>query len=131
MKIKCEYCNSEINDYDEKCPNCGAVNNRLNRTANDAPKTIEQLKQWYIDRNLPDEMITRFFIGTNYSFPKAFGIYKDYNTGNFVVYKNKANGQRAIRYEGKDEEYAVTELYLRLKAEIVNQKNFVIILNIL
>lgn len=85
-------------------------------------KTIEELKQWYIDAHLPPENITRFFIGKNCKEKKAFGIYKDTNTGHFVVYKNKANGVRAIRYEGFDEAFAVNELYLRLKQEIANQK---------
>ena len=122
MKVKCDYCGGFINDYDEKCPNCGAVNSHLVRNANEAPKTIEELKQWYIDMKLPDENTTRFFIGKNYQEPKAFGIYKDDNTGNFVVYKNKADGVRAVRYEGKDENYAVNELYMKLKEEILNQK---------
>ena len=38
------------------------------------PKTIEELKQWYIDRNLPAERVTRFFIGKDYKGSKAFGI---------------------------------------------------------
>lgn len=122
MKVQCDYCKSYINDYDERCPNCGAINSHLVRNANEAPKTIEELKQWYIDRKLPDENITRFFIGKNYQAPKAFGIYKNESTGTFVVYKNKADGTRTIRYEGKDEVYAVNELYMKLKEEIVNQK---------
>ena len=83
-------------------------------------KTIEELKQWYVDHNLPDENITRFFIGKNYTEKRAFGIYKDEQTGNVVVYKNKDDGTRAIRYEGKDEAYGVNELYIRLKEEIIN-----------
>lgn len=122
MKIKCDYCSSYINDTDEKCENCGAVNSHLQRNANKVPKTIQELKDWYIAHNLPDETITRFFIGKDYKEPKAFGIYKDEQTGDFVVYKNKDTGDRAIRYQGKDEVYAVNELYLKLKEEIVNQK---------
>ena len=87
------------------------------------PRTIEELKQWYIDRNLPSESVTRFFIGSNYIGAKAFGIYKDEMTDKFVVYKNKADGSRSIRYEGMNEEYAVNELYKKLKSEIYNQKN--------
>ena len=60
-------------------------------------------------------------IGKNIKEPKAFGIYKDGR--NFIVYKNKANGQRAVRYKGTDEAYAVNELYMRLKEEILNQKS--------
>lgn len=87
------------------------------------PKTIEELKQWYIDRNLPPEETTRFFIGKNYEYPKAFGIYFDETTEDYVVYKNKADGSRAIRYKGKDEAKAVNELFLKLRDEIANQKS--------
>ena len=87
------------------------------------PKTIEELKKWYVDHNLPDEKTTRFFIGKDYQGARAFGIYKDEETGEFVVYKNKGDGSRAIRYSGKDEKYAVNELYKRLKDEIWNQKH--------
>ncbi len=123
MKIKCSYCDNYISDTDEKCPNCGAPNDGLKRVGNQVPKTIEELKQWYIDHNLPDENVTRFFIGKDIKEARAFGIYKDDNTGNFVVYKNKDTGVRAVRYEGKDESYAVNELYLKLKEEIMNQKS--------
>lgn len=122
MRIKCEYCGSFIDDTFEKCPNCGATNEHLKRNANQVPETIEQLKTWYIEHNLPDENTTRFFIGKNYTGARAFGIYKDEGSQNFVVYKNKSDGSRAVRYEGKDEKYAVNELYQKLKEEIVNQK---------
>ena len=85
------------------------------KNTNEVPKTIEQLKQWYISHNLPDEETTRFFIGKNYKGPKAFGIYKDKKNNNYIVYKNKSDGTRFIRYNGKDESYAVNELYLKLK----------------
>lgn len=89
---------------------------------NQPPKTIAELKEWYKSRNLPPENETRFFIGKDIGEPRAFGIYEDRDTGEFVVYKNKGNGERAIRYRGWDEAYAVNELYLKLKSEIVNQK---------
>ncbi len=91
--------------------------------ATSLPQTIEELKQWYKDRNLPDENTTRFFIGKNYTGPKAFGIYKDEETGNFIVYKNKEDGSRAIRYEGNDEAFAVNELFQKLKEEIRKRKS--------
>jgi len=37
--------------------------------------------------------------------PKTIGIYKD-EKGEFVVYKNKANGVRSVRYKGPDEAIA-------------------------
>ena len=123
MKIKCEYCNNYIDESEEKCPSCGAPNKDFKRAAIGVPTTIEELKQWYSEHNLPSSDVTRFFIGEDYKEPRAFGIYKDDNTGKFIVYKNKDSGERAIRYEGKDEKYAVNELYLKLKEEILNQKS--------
>ena len=46
MKIKCDWCGSWINDFDQVCPNCGGVNNNYNRHANGVPQTIEELKAW-------------------------------------------------------------------------------------
>ena len=120
-QVKCEYCGSYIEDCEEFCSQCGAVNDNYVRSASGTPKTIEELKSWYVARKLPPEETTRFFIGKNIKEPKAFGIYKDGR--NFIVYKNKANGQRAVRYKGTDEAYAVNELYMRLKEEILHQKS--------
>lgn len=122
MKITCSYCGSKFNDTAEKCPHCGAPNEGVIRTASSQPVTVEQLKEWYSSKGLPPYEVTRFFIGENYTKPRAFGIYKDEKTGNFIVYKNKASGERAIRYEGTDEAYAVNELFQRLKQEIIEQK---------
>ena len=119
MKIKCDYCGNTYEDTLHECPDCGAPN--PSHKNEKGPKTIEELKKWYKDRNLPAPEVTRFFIGVDYKKPKAFGIYRDDN-GDFVVYKNKADGSRAVRYKGADEEYAVNELLQRLKDEIVHQK---------
>lgn len=121
MEKICDYCGVKYDDGLSVCPFCGAANSYVRR-GDGVPRTIEELKQWYKDANLPPEETTRFFIGKNYTERRAFGIYKDEASGDFVVYKNKDNGQRAIRYQGKDEAYAVNELYLRLKEEITNQK---------
>ena len=84
------------------------------------PKTIAELQEWF-KANGYDYYKTRFFIGINYQDPKAFGIYQN-DAGDFVVYKNKANGERAIRYQGPDEEHAVNEIWKRFLQEIDNQK---------
>jgi len=120
MKIKCEYCGGMFEDTLEKCPHCGAVNANIKRMADKTPQTMDDLYAWYAAHNLPPYETTRFFLGIDYKKPKAFGIYKDGE--NFIVYKNKADGTRAVRYKGTDEAYAVNEIYLKLKSEILNQK---------
>ena len=120
MKIKCDYCGNTYEEFQERCPFCSAPN-PSHHEGDDQPRTIEELKKWYKDRNLPPENITRFYIGVDYKYPKAFGIFKDEN-GEFVVYKNKADGTRSIRYKGHDEAYAVDEIFQKLKDEIVHQK---------
>ena len=45
----------------------------------------------------------RFFIGVNCQEEKCFGIYYDNYTEKYIVYKNKNNGERVIRYQGVNE----------------------------
>ena len=78
------------------------------------PRTIYELKQFGRKMGISFER-PHFHIGENYKGRCAFGIYKDERTGNYVVYKNKDNGERAIRYNGPDEAYAVNEIYQKLK----------------
>ncbi len=105
----CLRCGSTYEDSLYQCPECGEIN-RSRHTDHGSPKTIEELKRWYQDRKLPPAETTRFFIGTDYKNPRAFGIYKDTNSGEFIVYKNKDTGERVIRYKGWDEAYAVNVL---------------------
>lgn len=121
MKVNCDYCGSFIESTDEMCPNCGAVNTHFVRTAVDTPTTIEELKAFCAEKKLPlDKM--HIHIGEDFKAPKAFGIYFDDKTQHYVVYKNKGDGSRAIRYEGTDEKYAVNELYLKIKDIILDKR---------
>lgn len=122
MKIKCEFCGTMMDDTQSVCPSCGAPNRNVRRSSGDQPLTIEELRQWYEGKGLPPEEVTRFFIGKDIREPKAFGIYYEEDTGNYVVYKNKASGERSVRYRGTDQAYAVNELFQRLKQEIIQQK---------
>jgi len=63
----------------------------------------------------------RFFIGYDMREPKAYGIYRD-EEGNFIVYKNKSNGSKSVRYKGSDEAYAVNEIYQKLRTEMAELK---------
>ena len=120
MRVRCDYCGNYIEDTDKNCPHCGAPNDRMQRSGTKVPKTIEELKAFCAAHHLPLEQM-RFFLGEDYRGPRAFGVYKD-GEGNFVVYKNKSDGSRAIRYRGTDEAYAVNELYQKMKSEISNQR---------
>lgn len=121
MKIPCEYCGQMIPETAQTCPHCGAANSRVKRTAYGVPTTMEELRAYCQQHNLPLQDM-RVFLGEDYRGAKAFGIYRDESTGNFIVYKNKADGTRAVRYEGDDEAYAVNELYLKIKERVDEQK---------
>ena len=120
MKVKCEYCGNFIPDTEEICPVCGAPNEHMVRSGDGIPKTIEELKAYAVSKGLPLEQM-RFFIGEDIREPKAFGIYQDVG-GDFIVYKNKSNGERVVRYRGSDEAYAVNELYQKMRSEVTDQK---------
>ncbi len=125
MKVKCQYCGYTYEMEEDKCPGCGAPNESSvagTHIVKD-PVTIEELKEWYQKRGLPPEDVTRFFIGKDYKGAKAFGIYRDPGSGNVVVYKNKADGSRAVRYNGPDEAVAVREILVKLKETINLQKS--------
>lgn len=120
MRVRCDYCGNYIEDTDKNCPHCGAPNDRMQRSGANVPKTIEELKAFCEAHSLPLKQM-RFFVGENYRGPRAFGIYKD-EDGSFVVYKNKSDGSRTVRYCGTDEAYAVNELYQKMKSEISSQR---------
>jgi hypothetical protein len=113
----CAYCGTALASGDEVCPSCGA-SNPFHIPGGEAgtrkPRTIEELQAFCEDKGMPLEKM-RFFIGINEPSARAFGIYRDGDR--FIVYKNKSDGSRAVRYDGPDEAYAVNELYLKLLEE--------------
>ena len=118
---QCKYCGSTVSSKEKVCPGCGAPNEGYVEETERRiflPQTIDELKQYCAERGMP-LLKMRFFIGEDYRKPKAFGIYKDGN--DFVVYKNKASGERAIRYQGPNEKFAVNELFLKLLDECHNR----------
>ncbi|MBR0464659.1 MAG: hypothetical protein IJJ23_09850 [Clostridia bacterium] len=82
------------------------------------PRTIDELRLYAQQKGMPLEKM-RFFVGVNYTEPRAFGIYQDGDR--FIVYKNKASGDRAVRYHGPDEAYAVNEIFQKLLQECHNR----------
>lgn len=114
---KCPFCGAVVTSDQKTCPECGGENpgfvvDTPQRIMN--PKTIEELKEYCAERGMP-LLRMRFFIGVNTPEAKAFGIYREGDT--FIVYKNKANGTRAVRYQGPDEQTAVRELHAKLLDE--------------
>ena len=83
------------------------------------PKTIDDLKKYCKERNLNSD-VTRFYIDVDHIGPDAYGIYKDYWSDDFIVYKNTDDGSREIIYQGKDEAVAVNELGRRLSMFLKN-----------
>lgn len=121
MKITCPYCGNLFESSNAQCPHCLAPNDQHPDTTDASPSTIDELRRWYSNRHLPPYEITRFFIGEDVREPRAFGIYRQGDK--VIVYKNKDNGQRAVRYQGSDEGYAVTEFLNKLKDEILKQQS--------
>ena len=114
---QCPYCGSTLRSDEKVCPNCGAANEHYVQDTPRKivkPRTIAELKEYCAERGMP-LLRMRFFIGEDYREPKAFGIYRDGE--DVVVYKNKSDGSRAIRYRGRDEEHAVDELFQKLLDE--------------
>ncbi|SDB47817.1 hypothetical protein SAMN02910317_02418 [Ruminococcaceae bacterium FB2012] len=85
------------------------------------PRTISELLEFCNYHNMPLRTM-RFFIGEDHPEPRAFGIFRAPD-GDFVVYKNKDNGTRAVRYKGPDEAFAVNEIYEKLRSEVELRRN--------
>ena len=144
-KKSCSACGAPVSPGEEFCSYCGALvprNQAAAQTAGEAsaqavryapapeearekrrvqtPRTIDELTAFCERHQLPLAKM-RFFIGLDYPGAKAYGIYRD-RDGQFVVYKNKADGSRAVRYRGPDEAYAVNEIFQKLKEEAGGQR---------
>ncbi|MBR0208335.1 MAG: zinc ribbon domain-containing protein [Oscillospiraceae bacterium] len=138
-KRTCPACGAPVSPGEEFCSYCGALVPHNEAAAAQTaqavqsapeperekrrvqtPRTIEELQAFCERHELPLAKM-RFFIGLDYPGAKAYGIFKDKN-GDFVVYKNKADGSRAVRYRGPDEAFAVGELFQKLKDEASGQR---------
>lgn len=83
----------------------------------DQVHSVEELLQRAAERGMPLEKM-RFFINENRQEPRCFGIYHDDEADRWIVYKNKADGSRAVRYAGPDEAYAAQEIWAKINSEI-------------
>lgn len=126
----CPSCGASVSEDSFFCTHCGAALPQSGAAVQTAPseeswrvetpRTIEELAAFCERHRLPLAKM-RFFIGLDYPGAQAFGIYRDAN-GEFVVYKNKSDGSRAVRYRGRDEARAVREIFEKLKDEASRQR---------
>ena len=116
---RCPRCGALILDTDRFCPQCGASLKPI-KSIDEAwqpgtvPATIGQLKAFCDYNGMPLERM-RFFLDVDCREPRAFGIFRERDQ--FIVYKDKNDGSRAVRYHGPDEAFAVGELYAKLLDE--------------
>ena len=111
----CPFCGRGVRSGGRTCPYCGGANEKYvpdSPRAAFLPETVAELKEYCAERGWPLSRL-RFFIGEDCREPKAYGICKA-GENHFVVYKNKADGSRSVRYDGPDEAYAVSELLAKL-----------------
>ena len=136
MAKYCASCGAKADDGSFFCSECGALLPQSGAAVQAAPaeeslpaeesgrvrtpQTIDELLAFCERHKLPLAKM-RFFIGLDYPGARAFGIFRDAD-GQFVVYKNKADGSRAVRYRGPDEAYAVHEIFEKLKSEATVQR---------
>lgn len=114
---KCPRCGEPLDPGAAFCPHCGVPNDAfITELPPDGqpPRTIEELRAWCLSKGMPLRQM-RVFIGEDFDRPMAFGIYRDGT--NVIVYKNKTDGSRAIRYQGPDEARGVDELYRKILEE--------------
>ena len=122
VDLRRKYLNNNNNNNEKNDTNDNDTGfTHESETSSYTPKTIEEFKTWYEQSGYPSQEVTRFYIGKNVDWARAFGIYKEESTGEFIVYKNKADGTRAVRYRGPDEAFAVKEIYDRFMQEVQNQ----------
>lgn len=113
-ELRCAYCGALIKTSLRFCENCGAPNPDYTEPGKRTviPETIDQLKDYCSLHHIPLKDL-HFHIGEDYRRAKAIGIYQDGT--DFVVYKNKSDASRFIRYRGSNEAYAVKELFAKLQ----------------
>lgn len=122
-KLRCDYCGSFIEETMDTCINCGAVNKNRKRYASTVPQSISELKSWYKSQAVSPSNYIKFYIGMNVFHTGSIGIYEE--NGEYIVYANTRDG-RVIIYKGKDEAYAVHELYIKMVECIIFVHNSIL-----
>ncbi|MCR5771942.1 MAG: hypothetical protein K6G87_12045 [Butyrivibrio sp.] len=91
-------------------------------TGSKGPVTVDELNDYCRQMDI-NPYNSNFFIGSDHIGADAYGIYKDYWSGDFVVYRNEYDGTKVIKYQGPDEALAVETIYEYVQAYLKNPKN--------
>lgn len=83
------------------------------------PVTIEELKDLCTQRGINLYQLG-FYLGSDHIGPNAYGIYKDYWTNDFIVYRNIEDGSKTVLYQGQDEKEAVEKISEQLNKVLLN-----------
>lgn len=83
------------------------------------PVTIEELKDLCAQRGINLYQLG-FYLGSDHIGPNAYGVYKDYWTSDFIVYKNIEDGSKEVLYQGQDEATAVSKINEQLRNTLLN-----------
>lgn len=83
------------------------------------PVTIEELKDFCEIKGISLYQ-HNFYLGSDHIGANAHGIYKDYWSGDFIVYRNMEDGSKEVIYQGQDEAAAVKETCRQLLHVIKN-----------
>ena len=118
-KIVCLSCGAWMEDTNDKCESCGAINPNKKVKDDSVPKNMVELKSWY-DQNITTNGGRYCIFGEEINKPNAVGIVRK-NSG-FLVYKNNFGGATTAIYEGNDEEHAVEVVYLELLKKLSESK---------
>ena len=121
MDKKMVYRPDLAEDATEFCPLCGAPVAPEEKSEPEAspaqpetaPRTVEELLALCASFEA-DPAAYHFYIGEDEKDAVGYGLFVD-EFGDYVFYHNHRNQQRSIRYKGRDEAYAVGELYRRMK----------------
>lgn len=133
MKVHCSSCGELVEDYEYRCPLCGSIlYSAEDSTEGDSREirdidcdedisSIEELQEWVSKHRIPVEEM-RITIGEKYSGCNLKGIYKDRETGEFVIYRQTSSGEYIEDLRCSDESLAVNKIKWSIEERISSNK---------
>ena len=119
-RIKCRSCSEWINDTDERCYSCGAVNEDYRRLIEGSPKTIQELCDW-VKNETATTPLYFVSIGSDVNEPGYKSIVKEGRS--VMIYHNDETGNRTVVYQGTDESYAVNMMFFDIQQMLTKKRD--------